>query len=631
MSLPDGMSTSGAPPGGQFTRRKSVIMPFPNLPTSHRRRSALAIVTWIAGDAAYKWFSVTGPAMKHYADKVKADFIVLEGYSSQPYFMANKFRVRQVFDEYNYDFVLYVDADILIKSECADFFELVPDGHVAILDEGPHYDYWMLAHYRHEAVELLKSQGLDPATYIIPTPKNAGFYLMPKEHKNALLPFEKPFPLCYRNGATVEQTWFCLMLQRHNVPLFSLKFPEHHWLWYLDQQEQSTHKSMVLHFCGLHDAGNRRYGRLLANASKYEEKNRMKSSNNAIEKPLVSNFDSQMCLDHSSPAGLKMLDNFVISSHQYGWAVALKSLSVLSNPEGVLFDGFVENTFLWNLEQNRRKRKVPYCEPWVGFVHHPPCVPKWPSIAKHRLQDLANIQEWVESLQHCLGLFTLTDYLAEWVCNEWGIKCEVLRYPALTPDKVFSFERYESEDPKIVAIVGFWLRRYSSFQILKAEGYRKVRPLLVEDPNSKGMDHVKVYEKEEAAARGCPIEEVQKVEVVTRLSNEDYDELLSKSVVFLDLIDASAVTTIVECLARCTPLLINPLPAVKEYLGEGYPLYFNSLEEAARKLQDGGMILAAHEHMCGNPVRKRIVPQEFLNEFANTNTYKKILWRLSLA
>ena len=129
--------------------------------------------------------------MKRYADKVKADLIVIEGYSSQPYAMANKFRVRQVFDEYGYDFVLYVDADILIKRECVDFFELVPDGHVAILDEGPYYGYWMLTHYRHEAVELLKSQGLNPDISSIPTPKNAGFYLMPKEYKDALQAFSK--------------------------------------------------------------------------------------------------------------------------------------------------------------------------------------------------------------------------------------------------------------------------------------------------------------------------------------------------------------------------------------------------------------------------------------------------------
>src|SRR5438132_526390 len=67
MSLPDGMSTSGAPPSGKFTHRTSFIMPFPALPASHQRRSDRAVVTWVAGNAAYDWYSVTGPLMKQYA------------------------------------------------------------------------------------------------------------------------------------------------------------------------------------------------------------------------------------------------------------------------------------------------------------------------------------------------------------------------------------------------------------------------------------------------------------------------------------------------------------------------------------------------------------------------------------
>jgi hypothetical protein len=166
--------------------------------------------------------------------------------------------------------------------------------------------------------------------------------------------------------------------------------------------------------------------------------------------------------------------------------------------------------------------------------------------------------------------------------------------------------------------------------MLRAPGHRKVRPLLVEDPNSKGIEHVRIYEREEAAARGCAIDEVQHVEVISRLSNADYDRLLSESVVFLDLIDASAVTTIVECLARCTPLLINPLPGVQEYLGKDYPLYFRSLDEAATKLEEPSVVNAAHQHMVENPLRSRLSPQQFLNEFAETETYRTVLWTLSL-
>jgi hypothetical protein len=321
---------------------------------------------------------------------VGADLVVLEGYASQPYVFANTFRVKQLFDEYGYERVLYVDGDILIAPGCVNFFELVPEDHVAILSEGTIYDYWMLAHYRHEALELLRSQGLEADEAAVPPPHNAGFYLMPRAYKDALTPPAQPFPLCYRNGATVEQTWFSLMLRRLKAPLHLLKFPEQHWLWYLDQKEQLADKAMVLHFCGLHDPGDKRYRRLLHHASRMEDGERTQAAPSSRPAPRVSAFDSQMTLDHAAPAGLKMRDVFTVSSHQYGWSVAVKALSVLSHPEGVLFDGFVERSFLWDLDKQRELGKIPYREPWIGFLHHPPGVPPFPSIAKHRIQHLTD-------------------------------------------------------------------------------------------------------------------------------------------------------------------------------------------------------------------------------------------------
>lgn len=51
-------------------------------------------------------------------------------------------------------------------------------------------------------------------------------------------------------------------------------------------------------------------------------------------------------------------------------------------------------------------------------------------------------------------------------------------------------------------------------------------------------------------------------EWVKELSPEKYEEMLSKSVVFVFLTGAGGCTTVVECIARNTPLLINRLPAL---------------------------------------------------------------------
>jgi hypothetical protein len=96
-------------------------------------------------------------------------------------------------------------------------------------------------------------------------------------------------------------------------------------------------------------------------------------------------------------------------------------------------------------------------------------------------------------------------------------------------------------------------------------------------------------------AAGIPDSLDGRVEIIPRLSNEEYDELLATSVIFLDLITAAGITTLVECLARGTPLLINSSPGVREYLGDDYPLYFGSIQEAETNLQDLELIRAAHE------------------------------------
>ena len=68
------------------------------------------------------------------------------------------------------------------------------------------------------------------------------------------------------------------------------------------------------------------------------------------------------------------------------------------------------------------------------------------------------------------------------------------------------------------------------------------------------------------------------VVIIPQMDNVSYDDLLSKNIVFLKLWDAAAVNTIVECIVRNTPIVVNPLPAVVELLGQDYPLYFESID-----------------------------------------------------
>lgn len=90
----------------------------------------------------------------------------------------------------------------------------------------------------------------------------------------------------------------------------------------------------------------------------------------------------------------------------------------------------------------------------------------------------------------------------------------------------------------------------------------------------------------------------ESVRVLEHLDDNAYDELLSRNVVFLRLVDASAVNTVVECAARDTPIFVNRHPALEEVLGHDYPGFYDCPAHAAALLSSWDAIKAAHTHIA---------------------------------
>jgi hypothetical protein len=82
--------------------------------------------------------------------------------------------------------------------------------------------------------------------------------------------------------------------------------------------------------------------------------------------------------------------------------------------------------------------------------------------------------------------------------------------------------------------------------------------------------------------RNYLIDIINDVDVINFLNDDEYDDLLSRNIVFLNLIDASATNTIIECIVRNTPIIVNRHPAIEEYLGKEYPLYYDTIEDVNR-------------------------------------------------
>jgi hypothetical protein len=153
-----------------------------------------------------------------------------------------------------------------------------------------------------------------------------------------------------------------------------------------------------------------------------------------------------------------------------------------------------------------------------------------------------------------------------------------------------------------VLFVGEYLRNHQAFFDLCAPQHQKV--LL--RPSNFGL--------------GAPAD----VQVLDRVIDDEYDKLLANNIVFINLLDAPANTIVVECIMRNTPLLINRLPGVVEYLGEHYPLYYERLDEAQAKLSNNDILLDGFKYLCSLPIKKELTPDAFIASLARSAIYRAI-------
>ena len=95
---------------------------------------------------------------------------------------------------------------------------------------------------------------------------------------------------------------------------------------------------------------------------------------------------------------------------------------------------------------------------------------------------------------------------------------------------------------------------------------------------------------------------------------DEYDNFLDKNIVFIDLIDSAANNTVLECIVRNTPVLLNRTAGAVEYLGREYPLYFDSLDDVER-LVSRENIERAHMYLK-NLDKSRFTLETYVKNFA---------------
>ena len=312
--------------------------------------------------------------------------------------------------------------------------------------------------------------------------------------------------------------------------------------------------------------------------------------------------------------------------HRSGWEYVLNLLTEYHRDDATVFDTWLERTFAWEKKKNTQLRFIPYREPWIGVFHHPPNTPNW---CTEDATPYAIIQskEFQDSLPTCKGIYVLSKYHADFLkCFIKTIPIETLYHPTDTSDKLFNVDEFIKNNNKKIVNVGWWCRNLSSIYQLEVDMnvYQKIRLLL--PPTCLQSGNVDLILNIEKSFRGTELSDDMKRSVVDvrYMSNNDYDELLSKNIVFLDLYDSSANNAVVECIVRGTPVLVNSLPAVKEYLGEEYPFYFTNLEDASRKLNNIELIKETHKYLVNSGISEKVTKEYFLKTIREGNIWKSL-------
>jgi len=158
----------------------------------------------------------------------------------------------------------------------------------------------------------------------------------------------------------------------------------------------------------------------------------------------------------------------------------------------------------------------------------------------------------------------------------------LIRHPInINPSIKFNLDKFKNNHQKAIIQIGQQMRYYKTIFEINIPKYRKIW--------LPGSEELCIRFKQQFSSSSINI---------CHLNNySDYDDLLSRNIVLCHLLDANANNTVLECIVRNMSIIINRHPAVVEYLGADYLLYFDSIDDID-DLVDIDLIEKAHNNLC---------------------------------
>lgn len=203
-----------------------------------------AVVTVACGADMRRLLEIVRPRMQDYADRIDADLVVIDVDAYPEWPIANKFRIREVCQQYAR--TLFLDVDLWLSAQCPDLFEKYPAGSVWMHNDTPFLrcERW----FRKQMRLVADSQGfsrMDP-----PVCWNSGVVLMDRGHADIWKPPEKPMP----TGHVMEQHLVTLNAHQRGIPIRQIETLDNLQFWMQFHFKRLRTSANVLHFANAHNS-----------------------------------------------------------------------------------------------------------------------------------------------------------------------------------------------------------------------------------------------------------------------------------------------------------------------------------------------------------------------------------------
>lgn len=246
--------------------------------------------------------------------------------------------------------------------------------------------------------------------------------------------------------------------------------------------------------------------------------------------------------------------------HYNGWSFIINQIKedIIDTGSHVILDSFADSCF-WN-----KKQKASIESNWIGIVH---------SVAKdseglhnQTLFNFVNHPWFVSNKNKCIKLITLSKYTSDILQNIVDIPVQNIYHPKTCDGILFNSTKY-FEYPMLIH-AGLHSRNIVKF----ANFITDIKKRLYFGKNQWS----KLYVDKSLSNISHTIEIVNDF-----IDNSNYINLLTSSIGFAYYSDVGASNGLLEHIMSHTPIVVNKHPAVIEYIGNDYPLFYEDIIDNA--------------------------------------------------